>query len=355
MMKEFNKLLDVIKGNPKVEYAMATVVHVQGSAYRKEGAKMLIGTDGSMHGTISAGCLEEDLYYHAIEVLESTLTKIVTYDLKSEDDLGWGQGAGCNGIIDVFIEPFYWSFQLSNYQEIFTQIDKQLSNGKNIISIKRIGQDEPAFTLYYLDDRKIIGNLDNKQYIAVEIEYELQKFKERGVNFEKVKLNQCRNEYLFELIEPKDQLYIFGAGPDAEPLVQLASQLDYSVTVIDPRSDRCSKKYFKNAESLVIEQPKTYLSKTKIPQNSYVIIMTHNFERDREILHHLIDNPLTYLGVLGPRRRTERLIAPYRLPGQVYSPIGLDIRAEGSEEISVSVIAELINVRNSKPLATVKC
>jgi xanthine dehydrogenase accessory factor len=348
-MKDFFKLLNVAKENRDKTFAMATVIHVEGSSYRKEGAKMLVGLDGSTVGTISAGCLEEDLKYRALDVLDSNCSKIITYDLMAEDDYGWGQGAGCNGRITVFIEPFYWAFIPPMYKKpIYPLIHQYMDSKEKVVSIKRLDDNKPLdFLSFYSEGRGLIGEASD-HFLPELLKSRLEDFLKKGAKFETVCLGHNENEFLFELCEPKDILFVFGAGPDAEPLVEIAARMDYEVTVVDPRGSRCCRSFFPSADTLVVEHPKMYLKETELPPHSYAIIMTHNFHRDQEILKHLIHSPLRYLGVLGPRKRTERLMSGEHVSEQIYSPVGLNIGAEGSEEISVSIMAELIKVRNDR-------
>lgn len=349
-MREFYRLFQIMKSNPQEKYALATIVSVRGSSYRKEGAKMLIGLDGLTYGTISGGCLEEDLYYRAIEVIESSTPNVVTYDLMSEDDLGWGQGAGCNGVIDVYVEPFYWSYPVllddfSIYHSLANEIEKK----KEIISAITINTEQPL-RYYYSSEGELIGRTES----PVEMASYIKSFNQRDLYFESVNLMGGNQTVILEKYKPKENLYIFGAGPDTEPLVKLAANLDFSITVIDPRGNRCNKDNFKAADALVVEFPSTFLLNHNIEPESYVIIMTHNFERDKSILCSLMNHPLKYLGILGPRRRTKRLVSPHNIPEHIHSPIGLNIDAEGAEEISFSILAELIQVRNSKERSAVQ-
>lgn len=347
-MKEFYRLFGIMSNNKDKKYALATIINVKGSSYRKEGAKMMIGLDGSSYGTISGGCLEEDLYYRAIDVLESLEPKVVTYDLMSEDDSGWGQGAGCNGIIEVYIEPFYWFYQLSTSDDsLYSLLAREMKEEKQIISVRIIASNQ-ALNCYYTEKGNLIGNLEKVEPYFAEIDYYLESFIQGDLHFESTVIPMSNKTLIFEKYEPKEHLYIFGAGPDAEPLVEFASKLDYAITVVDPRAKRCNRRNFKLADSLIVEFPSKFFLNYQIAPDSYVIIMTHNFERDKDILKRLINIPLKYLGVLGPRRRTQRLLLPQEIPGHINSPIGLDIDAEGAEEISFSILAEMIKVRNSK-------
>lgn len=345
-MNDICRLVKSMKEKKDRIFAMATIIRVDGSAYRREGAKMLIGEDGSYFGTISAGCLEEDLIYHAQEVIQTLQPKNVQYDLRSEDDLSWGQSAGCDGNIEIYIEPIGWELNtLRPNTLLWPYVDEQLNNGLPVISVKTINAEKEDTVILFTDNGNIFVEAANQE-IAQQLATYVQAFVLSGTKVKCIYIEELESDFLFEHYQPKDHLYVFGAGPDAEPLVNFASQLDFSITVIDPRSSRCNEKNFPQADLHILEHPETFFNKRQIPFDSYVLVMTHNFNRDQEILQHLLQAPLKYLGVLGPKRRTERLVKNKNLLSFIHSPIGLPIGAEGPEEISISVLAELIKVRN---------
>ncbi|WHY77120.1 XdhC family protein [Neobacillus sp. WH10] len=345
-MNDICRLLRSMKDKKDQIFAMATIIRVDGSAYRREGAKMLIGEDGSYFGTISAGCLEEDLLCQAQEVIKSLHPKNVHYDLKSEDDLSWGQSAGCDGNIEVYIEPIGWELtKLQSNTLLWPYIDEQLNKGFNVVSVKSINSENQGSTILYYDNGNIcVESADHE--IGQKLNPYMKDFFLSGAKVKLIHIEELGRDFLFERYQPKENLYIFGAGPDAEPLVKIASQLDFSITVIDPRSSRCNEKKFPQADVHIQEHPESFFKKRQIPFDSFVLVMTHNFNRDQEILQYLLQTPLKYLGVLGPKRRTERLVSDKNFMSYIHSPIGLNIGAEGPEEISISVLAELIKVRN---------
>lgn len=346
-MNDFSRLLDRLEKDKEKKFALGTIIRVDGSAYRREGAKMLIGEDGSYYGTISAGCLEEDLIHQSMFVMESLQPKIVKYNLRSEDDLSWGQGAGCDGDIEIYIEPIGWHLnQLNQNILLWPNIHEQINQGQALLTVKCLEEgDRQGLLILSSTDGRIMGGSLGQEVEQTLIPY-IQKFSSNRSKVKLIYIEELQGDYLFELFQPKEKLYIFGAGPDAEPLAELASRLDFSVTVIDPRSSRCSEEFFSKADFLVIEHPESFFTKYEIPYNSYVLIMTHNFNRDQKILEYLLQAPPLYLGVLGPKKRTERLVNDKTSLSFIHSPIGLSIGAEGPDEISISVMAELIKIRN---------
>lgn len=351
-MNDFYRVLKKMKENKNTRFALTTVIGVVGSAYRHPGAKMLFSEDGSQYGTISAGCLEEDLAYHAQDVIKNRVPKTLTYDLRSEDDLSWGQGAGCNGSIKIYVEPYEWDYiPAFHSQPFWSQLDWELHLGNKVAVAKSLREDSgDRIYLSYSGSRVVFGNAEEN--VKNNILPELINFMNNGKKINVIQLKNSNEDFLLELYEPREQLFIFGAGPDVEPLARQASALDFSVTIIDPRSDCCNENNFPTVDHLVVEHPESYLQKNQIPQNSFVLIMTHSFQRDGYILRHQFRNQPRYLGVLGPRRRTERLLFPNSIPESIYSPLGLNIYAEGPEEIAISILAQLLQVRNKSQKKT---
>jgi xanthine dehydrogenase accessory factor len=224
-------------------------------------------------------------------------------------------------------------------------VESLLELGNKVVSIKSL-RDKPSEGIHfiYAENGNLLG--DHAKQLREKLLPEAKRFIQSGIKIKLIRLPEIEGELLFELFEPRKKLYIFGAGPDVEPLARLASSSDFFVTIIDPRGARCNESIFPTANQLILEHSESYLENNKIPDNSFVLVMTHSFQQDQNILHQLIQAPLYYLGVLGPRRRTERLLAPDLLPDQISSPIGLSIGAEGPEEISISIMAELLKVRN---------
>lgn len=323
---------------------MATVIGVEGSAYRHKGAKVLIDETGKIYGMISGGCLEEDLIYQANEVFQVRKPKIATYDLKSENDLGWGQGAGCNGIITIYIEETGWNINRDKTgKSLWEKIDQKLLLGQRVACLKFLDEENYDKGIYYCEDGEVLHcseGLDEQLVIHLESSI----FCDKTADIFKM----SNQEILTELYKPKELLYIFGAGLDLEPLVELASKLDFSVHLIDPRSERFHKGNFSMADQLIEEFPHIFLQNNDLPINCFVLIMTHKFEWDKNILKHFVKKPPQYLGILGPKKRTERLMYPDPIPEWIHSPVGIDIFAEGPEEISISICAEIVKRRNEK-------
>ncbi|WP_158735892.1 XdhC family protein [Alteribacillus sp. YIM 98480] len=249
-MNNFLNFLNVINQQPYKEFSLVTVIKVQGSAYRHEGAKMLFRRDGKRFGTISAGCLEEDLSYYALEVIKNKKSKVLTYDLRAEHDALWGQGAGCNGAITVFIEYVY-----SHTDNVWLKMENALDQGQRLLCSRSIDSSFNRIEVINKDTGVCFGNTTQQSL-------SFRAAQEKKLN---IYHQEIYGEVLIENFEPKNNLYIFGAGPDVNAVVDLAVQLDFSVTIIDPRSDLCHKNNFPRAHTLVIQHPETFLHDNRFP------------------------------------------------------------------------------------------
>ena len=335
----------VIKGwNTGVVGVLTTIVSVTGSAYRKEGAKMWFSNDGGTVGTLSAGCLEADLSLRAKEALENFQPFVHSYDMTSEDDLGWGRGAGCNGIVEVLVEPIHASLE-TNDGNYWGTVVPMLNDGHPLTCVRKMDPDNlnlENFLVFNHHTKSWYGTLGNpeqdehwKQVVEAN----------QGVWQRSHSRRESDGFYFVDQIEPKPQVYVFGAGPDAEPLVSLLATIGFDVSVIDHRPNRLKPELFRDAKRLIDSRPLEAKQKVQLLDDSYAIVMTHSFQTDEEWVHYLRSKRLKYLGVLGPRARTERLLKTVTAPAWLHSPIGLSISADGPEEIAVSVAAELIQVR----------
>lgn len=313
---------------------LAMIVKVEGSAYRKEGSWMLIQEDGVCTGVLSGGCLESDVQCRAENLFNTGKSEVISYDLSAEDDLGWGRGAGCNGVVSILLRDINQQFR-----QFLTSIHKRLLANEPVLFFQCINRfDNYAFLN---ESEHFLDNWND------EIPFELTPF----IPFQNIvgqNANDGENQNVyFQLIWPKPTLYIIGAGIDARPLAQLAEHVGYVVHVLDWRSDLCTVTHFPTAQSLHTGSVPELIANIKFSSLDSVVIMTHDFQLDVQLVQRLRDFELLYLGILGSKKRTERLLDG-DIPNGMYSPVGLSIGADGPEEIAVSIVAELIAVRRGK-------
>ncbi|CAI8795121.1 XdhC/CoxI family protein [Priestia megaterium] len=311
-----------------VKSVLATIVHVEGSSYLKEGTSMLFQENGENIGMLSAGCVEADIAERVKELFDTEHLLTVTYNLKEEGDAGWGQGAGCNGILYILLEPV-----TARMKKNLLRVKRHLDNRNPVLHIKKLEKNFTQTTSFYVEKTgETFGANSEETYSETD-------------NWNKVKSGiQLSDHSLLtyaHLYKPKPRLVIWGAGTDAKYLVALAVSTGFFVTLCDWRPALCNKEHFPLAEEIHIGFPEEVDKHLSVQRDDFVVIMTHNFYRDQEILSLLKSKTVKYIGVLGPKKRTLRLLNT-DIPSHIHSPVGLSIGAVGPQEIAVSIVAELI-------------
>ncbi|ARU61569.1 hypothetical protein CBW65_11520 [Tumebacillus avium] len=339
-MKELHQIAKALQPVPQ-RALIATVIRVEGSAYRKEGASRLLLPGCCGVGVISAGCLEADLEARFPRLWEEGAARTLVYDMSAEDDLSWGQGAGCNGVVHVLVEPVG-----EELRSCLLQMDELLRSGTPVLVIKQLTQHGAVARSCYLTEQGLtFGDWgDGIEVLADAAWGQIRQSRKSGVH----KLEGVERECYLQLVLPQPRLLLVGAGEDARPLAAYAAAAGFSVTVADWRSDACSRTHFPQADQLIAGPLTDILEQLDLSLDDAAVIMTHNFQRDREALQLLLQKQVGYLGVLGPRHRTTRLLEGNTIPEAVRSPVGLAIGAEGPEEIAVSILAELIQTRRRR-------
>jgi xanthine dehydrogenase accessory factor len=321
--------------------ALATVVQVRGSSYRSPGARMLITDDGRWLGSISGGCLEGDALRKARQVMNDQQPITVTYDTNEESNQNLGINLGCNGIIDVLIEP------ASNVIQLFEQF---------------IGSSEPLAlaTIFSESGRadKLLINHDQKEIHSFQDAELNQKVKKDLSELFVTKKSAVKKyfhrgkeiEIFLEFIQPSLKLILFGAGVDARPVSQLAKSMGWDVEVTDECIAHIAPIFFPAADKISLCQREFVDRDFIITPYTACVLMSHNYEYDRDVLKKLIDSPASYIGIMGPRKRFDKMVKELKDQGiqmddhdlsRIYSPIGLDIGAEAPDEIALSLIAEI--------------
>jgi xanthine/CO dehydrogenase XdhC/CoxF family maturation factor len=320
---------------------LATVVHVKGSAYRSPGARMLILPDGKRIGSISGGCLEGEVCQKARWLTENGKPALRVYDSISDDDAVWEFGLGCNGVVQVLLERI----DSPEVDESLHYIEASRSNRKPAV-IATVISTSPESGLkvggrLMLDDTHVSGSLARAKHQSALCEHARVALRE-GTN-RTVELEGC--QLFIEVIRPPLPLVIFGAGHDAIPLVSLAKSLGWFVTVADGRPAYAKQDRFALADRVLLTTADDPTGSIAIDYGTAVILMTHNYPQDRKLLERIVPLLPRYLGVLGPRARTLRLLEhldPALDLFALHAPVGLDIGAETPESIAISIVAEIL-------------
>lgn len=350
-MKDFRTILSEFK---KIDLhqrkaALATVVRVRGSSYRSPGARMLITDDGRWVGSISGGCLEGDALRKARQVMTDKNPLTVTYDTREESNQNLGIGLGCNGVIDVFIEPL--NLEGPNPLALFETIVTSQEPVALATIFKSTSSVCVGKKFLITPKKEVVFNSIPSPELSEQMENDLINLFE--VNKSEVKSYSWQDtvsEVFIELIQPGVSLIIFGGGFDARPVSNLAKSLGWNVTVTDECVSHIAPVFFPTADKLSLCQREFIERDFNITAYTACVLMSHNYEYDRDVLRKLLKTESPYIGILGPRKRFEKMVD--ELSGQdiklserdlqrIHSPIGLDIGAEAPDEIAVSIIAEI--------------
>ncbi len=340
--------------------ALATVVSVEGSSYRRPGARMLVCEGGTSTGTISAGCLESDVIEHAKRVIQTGVAKLVEYNTAStSDEMAWGLGLGCNGIVRVLVEPIapgslyieaLRSSCAANAAPVLVATIYQHTPAESVFGAARI---ETGARLFLNEE----GNLSGEKlsdHLAAMLERELRTLS-RGEMTSATRVYEMDGGAVKVFIEPllpPVPLVVFGAGHDVLPIVELARGLGWQTEVVDPQARPLSRSRFAIADRVILSRPEDVGLQVHVTPRTLTLLMTHNYSHDLELLRFLLASSARYIGVMGPRKRTKRMLSElaeneetFRLEeadlSRLYSPAGLDIGANASNEIALSIIAEM--------------
>lgn len=334
--------------------ALATVVHVEGSSYRGPGARMLIKEDGMLVGAISGGCLEGDALRKALMVMMQGKPLLTTYDTSDEDDAFIGVGLGCNGIIRVLIEPILQDDEANPIMLLKAALqNRQSSIIVTFFSLHNKWREDQGTRLLLKEGGAQMQNSVTTidfQRVAEEAKGIFEKrcsFFVQYTSSEKEPVDSPLTAFM-EYIAPNMSLVVVGAGNDVFPLVQLAEVLGWRITLVDGRPNYASAQRFPNCQ-LVVSEPEKALKDISIDDKTAVILMTHNYHYDKNMLKALSTYSIRYIGMLGPKKKLDKLLKELEEEGadlrqkllNIYSPVGLNIGAETSEEIALSIIAEI--------------
>ena len=364
-MKEIEDIINAYKkaqqANKKT--ALATVVHVEGSSYRRSGARMLITEDGELTGAISGGCLEGDALRKALLAITQQQNKLVTYDSMDEEDNNIGIQLGCNGIVHILFEPINPAKEnnpITLLEKLSTQTN--VSVLVTLFSLDNSLQQIGTCLLAAVNNN--YGNI-NDQSLKSKIEKDIATVFENNSSLIKnyqVNGNKKLSAFI-ELVKPPVELIIAGAGNDAFPLAQIASVLGWRVTVVDGRKTHANTKRFSTVKQIIVAKPAEALQQISINEQTIIVLMSHNYNYDLGMLRLLINTDCNYIGVLGPKTKLEKMLNELMQDGinitevqrqKIYGPVGLDIGAETAEEIALAIMTEIKAVLAKKDGATLR-
>ncbi|MFB6310312.1 MAG: XdhC family protein [Salinirussus sp.] len=338
---------DVLESGDRA--VLATIVDVEGSAYRRPGAKMIVREEGGGIGHITAGCLEDEVERLSTEILETGEARIETYDLRpeAEDDV-WGLGVGCNGIIDVLLEPLDES-----YREAIDRYDA----GKDVGVLTVLDGDDEAIGARAFYD-PVTDSFDPDQAFPTGILDRLGEVTAELTEAGNADTYDVDNFSVFvDGIAAPDDLVVVGSGPDAGPIAELGSNVGFRVTVAGFRGASATEERFPDADEVVATSPARLRDSVDFDADTYVVVATHNYVDDRIAIDELLQTDAPYVGLMGPRERFEEMLEDFEAEGRtfseaeleaLYTPVGLDLGSGSPYGIATSIVSEVLAVSNGR-------
>jgi xanthine dehydrogenase accessory factor len=322
--------------------ALATVVRVNGSAYRHEGAKLLVAEDGQTVGNVSGGCLEADVREVALRVIATGCAEQRSYCGGSDEISAWDLGVGCDGEVEILIEPVT-TMRAPERDAIAAEVP--------FITVTRLGAPnvEGEAPRAVLANGTLHGTLGDATLDAL-VRTHGDTWAERGES----RLVGLAGVALFiDVMLPPPRLVVVSAGEDARVLARLASDVGFRVVTVDRRPGLLLPERFPAAVRLLESDAARLTEQLVLDASGFAVIMTHDFADDAAYLGALLQTPVGYIGMLGPRQRTERILtrlgvtAPDDL-ARIYGPVGLDIGTDGAEQVALAVVAEMLAVKSGR-------
>ncbi len=359
-MKEIREIINAYNKARKNEkrLALATLVHLNGSSYRRPGARIIVDEEGQLTGAISGGCLEGDALRKAVFCIHTQIPKLVVYDTSDEEDATIGIQLGCSGIIQVLFEPIDENDPLNPIELLKKAVHKRQNTVLVTLYAPQIKKGDTVGTSMLLEDSGEFHNNSSFQFVPETL---MQDIKEtltiKKSSFKSYNLNDHTFNAFLSFISPPISLIIVGAGNDAIPLQSIAETLGWDVTIVDGRHTYAKIERFSSACQIIVSKPEKVLQQIPIDEKTVFVLMTHNYNYDYAILKALLDKNTPYIGALGPKKKLDNMITDLkaeniflneRQKNILYGPVGLELGAETPAEIALSITAEIMSVMHNK-------
>ncbi|WP_435159051.1 XdhC family protein [Haladaptatus sp. DFWS20] len=332
---------------------LVSVVDVEGSAYRRPGVKMLVPEDGRGIGSITAGCLEDEVVRLANSVLEAGRPRLETFDLTNDDDV-WGLGIGCNGVIDLLVEPVD-----KRHEPLFDAHEAE----QPIVSVTVLDSEASDVDAWQRTYFRPDGSptADSKQvppWLIDAISERVTALTNEGqAGTVDVDGPNGSVRLFIDSITPPPTFVTIGTGHDIGPVVDLANRNGFRTVLVGFRGAVVTEDRIAVADETVSTSPRNIREVVDFDEETYVVVMSHNFVDDRLVLDELVRTPVPYVGLMGPHKRFEEMLSEFDSEGRtlsevelakVYTPVGLDLGSETPYQIAHSIVAEVLAVHNER-------
>lgn len=342
MQQLLQELGDALDRNQPVAYT--ALVETRGSTPQKAGASMLVFPDSSQTGTLGGGCVEAEVKQRSLRLLDAGQREILTFHL--DNDYGWDDGLICGGRMRMLVDPVLPGQDLSYFQKLRDALNRDVGCTEAIIIDPGKAGGGQAADRWLLDDQGQILAARSSGQPPEQLSAGLKAISSRprpyvdsGISYLPY-LKRCR-------------LLIVGAGHVGQQVAELASSVDFDVWVVDDREEYCSESRFPTACRRIVAPIDTALSGLDIDSNTFCVIVTRGHNHDEEALYHLAETSARYVGMIGSKRKIRLIFDDLLEEGiseqalrRVHSPLGFEIGSQSVPEIAISIVAELIAVRN---------
>lgn len=322
---------------------LITVLSVDGSAYRRPGAKMLLTEDGTQVGSVTAGCLESQFVDIATSVLESERPRVETFDLTGEGDT-WGLGVGCNGVVTFLFEPL---------TDAYAPVGAAIAADESLALVAALGDDDDVTVrgVFTASNGFETSFRDLPGETLDELRPQLHNALENGT----ADFYDTGDERVFvDGVVPPPRLLVFGDGTDVQPLVEAGTKNGFRVDVVSFRGASNASERFAGAHAVHTVSAPEVATALALDSDTYAVVMSHNFVDDSLAFQALLDSPVPYIGLLGPRDRFEEMLADLDLVlsegdrQRIYTPVGIDLGGGTPYQIAHSIVAEVLAVHNGR-------
>ncbi|TQI70477.1 hypothetical protein JM79_1387 [Gramella sp. Hel_I_59] len=343
ILAEYNKLKA-----EEISCVLATVVHVEGSSYRRAGARMLVDEFGNLTGAISGGCLEGDALRKALHAMHQQKNKLVTYDTSDENDAVIGAQLGCNGIIKVLFEAIDFDKE-HNACELLQIARKTEENASILVEFDLEESNfQPGTTALIYSEDKIFTSAEIDKDVLFKASEVIQK---KRSDILKLKKNGNSCISYIQFYKPAIKLVLIGAGNDAMVLANQAELLGWKIIIADGRPTHANTNRFSSGCQVIVTRPEDTLENIEIDERTCFALMSHNYNYDLAVLKLLLNKrEVPYIGILGPLKKWERMQDDLNHAGiqisnvdedRIHAPIGLELGAETPAEIGLSILSEI--------------
>ena len=305
---------------------------------------MLISNEGLFYGLLSGGCLEGDLAERAKEVLKNNQSQQITYDLSQNDDLLWGLGVGCDGLMRIFLQPL---LSKNNYEPFVSIKDNMHANQPGVFVTVIESSDHKNISASAVGTDHSFHNFNIQSSLIPIIKKEiLNVIQCLESSLQDIKVDGQTSTVLYTILKPLPRILILGAGLDAEPIIRMSAELGWRITVQDHRPAYIEKGNFGVASSVHCVPVKSLSKEINLKEFDAAIVMSHHIEADRDYLKILASTNIPYIGLLGPEERKNKILGELgavasSLKNRLHGPAGLDIGGRGPSTIALSIVSQI--------------